>query len=43
MLVQVILLNTLPLYNIELVYKTELKQIGKVLRNFYKQNDCSAI
>ena len=34
MIVQIVALNALPLFNIEIAYKTELKEIGKALKHF---------
>lgn len=34
MIIQIVILNALPLYNIELGYKSELKEIMKELREF---------
>lgn len=43
MIIQIVALNALPLFNIEIAYKTELKEIGKALRHFDVNDGYNAI
>ncbi len=34
MIIQIVMLNALPLFKIEMAYKSEFKEIGKTLKHF---------